>query len=194
MSDAPLATFKLMKNLLKRYRLSPEKLRENRLLKVLGQRLFNTQLWRPRRRSAQRGAAIGLFWTMPPIPLQMLVTAFFCIRFKAHLPIALGLVWVTNPITLVPITLLQYRIGSYLLGFDTQQEQQLEDAMMDTSFFTTLFTIVSEAAALVLPVFCGALVLGTLLAIAGYTLTGAIWRWRLSRRWRARASRHASGV
>ncbi|MCS7205476.1 MAG: DUF2062 domain-containing protein [Leptospiraceae bacterium] len=52
------------------------------------------------------GAAIGMFWALNPlvgvqmylVTLNWLILKFFKIRF--HLPIALAMVWITNPLTL----------------------------------------------------------------------------------------------
>lgn len=168
---------------------SPEKLRDNRFLAVLGERLFSSSLWRPHRRAVQRSVALGLFWTMPPIPLQMLIVAFFCIRFKANIPISLALVWTTNPITLAPITLLQYHIGAWLLGYSDEKAGMLAEMMTEASIFASLVAIASEVALLVLPVVLGAIFMGIFLAIIGYILTDFIWRWRVSTIWRRRTQK-----
>lgn len=179
----------LMKNFFKRYMPTREQLSKNRLLTVLGDSLFKAVLWHPHRRSVQRAVAIGLFWTMPPIPLQMLVASFFCIRFKANLPLALALVWTTNPVTLAPITLVQYHIGAWLLGYSDEKAGMLAEMMADASIFSAIVSIASEVALLVLPVFLGAIFMGSILATIGYFLAAYIWRWRVGRRWQARVQK-----
>lgn len=62
-----------------------------------------------------RGMAIGMFWAFIPMPLQMIPASIFCWLIHGNLPIALVCVWLTNPITLPPILLLEYRIGEWVL-------------------------------------------------------------------------------
>ena len=88
------------------------------LHRLLGDRLFTPELWRPTREGVARGAATGLFWAMMPIPFQMLpsgITAFF-LRF--NLPTAISVVWITNPVTWPFILYWQYRLGAWLLRED----------------------------------------------------------------------------
>ena len=79
------------------------------LHRLLGDRLFSPELWRPTRQGVASGAAAGLFWAMMPIPFQMLpsgITAYLC-RF--NVPAAISVVWITNPVTWPLILYWQYR-------------------------------------------------------------------------------------
>ena len=61
-----------------------------------------------------RGVAIGMFWTFIPIPLQMFPATLFCWLIRGNLPIAILCVWISNPITISPILLLEYQLGQLI--------------------------------------------------------------------------------
>jgi len=68
------------------------------------------------RRTITRGIFIGLFWGFIPMPFQMagvlLVTAV--VRF--NVPIAIAMVWLSNPLTMPPMYYMEYLTGNLLLG------------------------------------------------------------------------------
>lgn len=72
-----------------------------------------------------RGAAIGMLVAMTPtVGIQMYIVAVIwfilraLIRFHFNLPIAVALVWITNPVTVIPIYYLFLITGNLMLGFD----------------------------------------------------------------------------
>ncbi len=73
-------------------------------------------LWHINRRSVAKGVAIGLWVSFLPIPFQMLWAALLAFWFRANLPIAIILTWITNPFTFVPINFFIYQIGSWILN------------------------------------------------------------------------------
>ena len=77
-----------------------EKIKHEKVLKILGPAILQPNLWHLNRKSVSRAIAIGLFCAFLPIPLQMVLAAFFAIIFAANLPISVILVWITNPITI----------------------------------------------------------------------------------------------
>ena len=66
------------------------------------------------------GAALGVFLAFIPVPIQMLIAAPLAFLFQVNLPVALAATWVSNPLTLAPILLLAYKVGSLLLGESEQ--------------------------------------------------------------------------
>lgn len=92
--------------------------RHNKSADGLISRMLHTKLVLWNRESAARGAAIGMFWAFMPIPFQMFPAFLFCWMMAANLPIALLCVWITNPLTLIPILLLEYRLGQAVLSTD----------------------------------------------------------------------------
>jgi uncharacterized protein len=85
-------------------------------LKFLGNLLHHPGLWRFARLSVARGVAVGLFVAFIPLPMQMLIAAVLAAWFKANIPIAMAMTWITNPLTFIPINYSIYRLGKWLLG------------------------------------------------------------------------------
>ena len=161
---------------LKRYSPSPKTIRENKALLCLGDNIHQPSLWLLNRHSVGRAFAIGLFCAWLPMPLQTVVAAFFAILFRAHIPLSVALVFVTNPITIPPMFYFAYRLGSFLLGIE------VEAVSMDFSwewFATTMGQIWQ-------PLLFGSLILGVISAMAGYLTIHLLWRKSIKRRWKDR--------
>ncbi len=95
---------------------SVDKVREVRALSLFGERLFHPALWHLNRRSAAGGVAVGLFCGLIPGPLQMLGAGIVCVVLRVNLPVSLVTTLYTNPLTIVPLYLLGYEIGSFVMG------------------------------------------------------------------------------
>lgn len=164
------------RQIFKRYMPNPEKLKSNPSLRFLGNLIHDPNLWHLNRHSVARAVAVGLFWAMLPIPMQMFAAAFLAIPLRANLPISVGLVWVTNPVTMPPIFYANYKLGAWLLGTPTLQ---LPDKI-------TLSWILEVTTKHWQPLFTGSIVTGLLLAMTGYFATLLYWRWWVNRNWRKR--------
>jgi Uncharacterized protein conserved in bacteria len=142
------------------------------LHRLLGDRLFSPELWRPTREGVARGAATGLFWAMMPIPFQMLpsgITAYLC-RF--NLPAAISVVWITNPLTWPIILYWQYRFGAWLLR---------EDAPAEVAPVSLLDTATGVPG----PLLLGCAVTGLVLGALAYLFTNTLWGAVAERWWRS---------
>lgn len=93
-----------------------EQLQQNKSLRFLGEHLYQSNLWHFNRHSAPRALAIGLFWAMIPMPMQMLAAALVAAPLRAYLPLSIGSVWLTNPVTMPPIFYGNYLLGAWLLN------------------------------------------------------------------------------
>ncbi|MFW6343056.1 MAG: DUF2062 domain-containing protein, partial [Halothiobacillaceae bacterium] len=80
-------------------------------MRVFGSRLQDGNLWHLNRRSVSGGVAVGLFSAFVPIPFQMVLAAGLAILLRVNLPLSVVLVWITNPITIVPLLWVANRIG-----------------------------------------------------------------------------------
>ena len=99
----------------KRYMPHPDRLKAHKSLRFLGTLTHDPNLLHLNRHSVSRAMAIGLFWAMIPMPLQMLVAALCAVPARANLPIAVGLVWLTNPLTMPPVFYCNYKVGAWLM-------------------------------------------------------------------------------
>jgi uncharacterized protein (DUF2062 family) len=161
---------------LKRYSPSPKTIRENKALACLGESIHQPSLWLMNRHSVAKAFAIGLFCAWLPIPLQTLVAASLAIYFRAHIPLSVVLVFITNPVTMPPMFYFAYKLGSFLLGLEPQS------VPMDLSwewFGTTLVKIWK-------PLIFGSLILGIISSMVGYLGIHIIWRKSIRKRWKER--------
>src|SRR5262245_25602091 len=78
-----------------------EELQRSPLLRPLGQRIWASELWRLTRRSVPAGVAVGLFvgiFLMIP-GLQIVGAALVAVPFRANIPIAAAMTFISNPAT-----------------------------------------------------------------------------------------------
>jgi len=70
------------------------------------------------RRLASKGVLIGLMWGFVPMPMQMLAVVLTTPFIKFNVPIAISMVWLSNPLTMPAMYYMEYITGNYLLGID----------------------------------------------------------------------------
>lgn len=167
------------KKLLKRFMIAEDKLMHNKTLRYVSSSILSHNIWHLNRRSASRAVFIGLFWAFIPMPLQTVPSAFFCILWRANLPVTLALVWLTNPVTMPPILYGAYRIGSFLLGTPPL------DFELEWEWVMKSFSQMWQ------PLLLGSIILSVSFASIGYTAIDLLWRWTTVRRWSKRKQARA---
>ncbi len=169
------------KKFLQRLMPHPEKIKGIKALEFLGDKLHAPNLWHLNRRSVSLAFAIGL-WSMytPPLPWQMVISAILAIWLNANLPIAVALVWITNPVTWIPLYYVAYKVGSITLGQGSFQFEQ----------FSHLFSI-EKIWELGAPLLLGCAILMHVGAFLGYFSVQVLWRRSVRHRWELRKYRHA---
>ncbi len=95
---------------------NPDKLKEHKHLQFLGDTLHLPYLWHLNRRNVASAFAIGLFCMWIPIPFQSIIAALLAVFFRANLPLAVVLVFVTNPVTMPPMLYGAYLVGAAIVG------------------------------------------------------------------------------
>ncbi|MGI9334908.1 MAG: DUF2062 domain-containing protein, partial [Gammaproteobacteria bacterium] len=103
--------------------------------------------------------------------------AAVAIAVGCNLPIAITLVWITNPLTFVPLFYGCYLIGAWLLGLEPEP---MKFQMSPDWFFARLETIWA-------PLLAGCLFAGVLTGALGQLAVRLIWRIHIITRWRERA-------
>lgn len=152
------------------------KFQQHKQLGLLGDILHDQNLFHLNRHSVATGMAIGLFVAFMPIPGHMLVAAVAAIYFRANLPLAVVLVWLSNPITIPPLFFLCYKTGTLLL-----QQQPLH-----LNFEPTLTWFNAVMADIWGPLLLGCLSLAGLSAVTGYFAVKLLWRMAIIRKWEER--------
>lgn len=167
----------MSRRILKRYSPSPKTIRENKVLSVLGEDLHKPSLWILNRSSVARAFAIGLFCAWIPFPLQTILAALLAMYYRAHLPLSVALVFITNPITIPPMFYFAYKLGSAMLGMELQAVE------MDLSWhwFTSILGQIWQ------PLTFGCLILAIVSSAVGYFTINTIWRQGVRTRWKERS-------
>ena len=165
-----------------RYLPKPEELRKQWLLKPVAHLLQNKELWHMNRRAVSGAVFIGLFSAFIPIPSQMVLAAILAIFARCNLPVAVALVWVTNPITIGPMFYFAYKLGAWLLDM----QLQTETLDMDISWIIDNFGLIGY------PLLFGSLICAWVSGVTGFVITRIAWRAHVIRRWRERRERKRS--
>jgi uncharacterized protein (DUF2062 family) len=132
-----------------------------------------------------RGIAVGLWIAFTPfLGLHMILALALAALFRANKALAVLFVWISNPFTLLPIYGSAYLTGRFLVGQfhpSLLQPEQAGDLLGELFSFSKMMTCLHSTAfweemAVVfgkigLEVIVGGFVLGTIVAIAGYTAT-----------------------
>ncbi len=71
------------------------------------------------RKAVSRGILVGLFWGFIPMPMQMLAVMMTTPLLKFNVPLAISMVWLSNPITMPAMYYMEYLTGNWLMGVDT---------------------------------------------------------------------------
>ncbi len=162
---------------LQRYMPNPETLRRQRSLRFLGHVIGDPGLWALSRRTVANAFSVGLFSAMLPIPFQMAVAAFGAWLLRCNLPLSVGLVWITNPLTMPLVFYGNYRLGAWLMETPAREAP----TRISTRWIAERMADILPALAL------GSVVSAVLLAVLANAVVRLLWRWRVSRSWKRRA-------
>jgi len=177
-----------MRKSLKRFLPDHGSIRDNRWLRPFANTLLHPRLWHLNRHSAAGAVAVGLFCGLIPGPLQMPGAAVCCVLLRVNLPLALLTTLYTNPLTIVPLYLVAYLLGAWVLGADgggfTAPPEPNGMGMIDWAG-----ALIDWMTALGKPLAFGLVLLGGILAVIGYFGVRGAWRAWLIRAWRRRRQR-----
>ena len=161
---------------------SPARMREIKSLRVLGDWVYAGNLWHVNRYSASMAFFIGLFVAFMPIPGQMVAAALLAVLVRCNLPLSVGLVWITNPVTLPAIFYLAYKVGAMII------DVPVENIEFELSFYWLTNSLVT----IWKPFLLGCLICGLFFGSLGYFTISMMWRWRVASRWRERKRKRAA--
>ena len=164
------------KKLLKRYIPDPATIKTHTKFKFLGPLLQDPNLFHLNRDSVSMAFLVGIFLAFFPFPGQTLLAVLVALWIRCNLPIAVALVWLTNPITAPPVLYLTYKLGAWLLGTPPMVfAEPLTWQWLNT-----------ELARLWQPLLLGLLVAGSLLSLTSYFSIRFIWRQYVLYQWNYR--------
>jgi len=155
------------KRIIKRYLPDPHKVRDHKHLRFFGQLLHDPNLWHLNRRSVAGAFSVGLFSAFVPVPFQMILGAAGAIIWRVNLPLSVGLVWLTNPVTMPPVFYFAYKLGTWILGTSLHE---------GLTFQVSLQWLMGELTVIWQPFLLGCFVLGTVSAVLGNMTIRLLWR------------------
>ncbi|API87780.1 DUF2062 domain-containing protein [Francisella uliginis] len=135
-----------------------KRLESSKFLGSVAHRLTKKSLWIASYDTVARGVFIGLFWMMIPLPLQTTPVIISAIILRANIPTAISTVWISNPLTWIPMYLGNYIFGCFLLGehVDISDWEKFGSYMLNHLYEFWQ------------PLFLGSFVAGLLVATAGF--------------------------
>ena len=158
------------KNIIKRFMPDHEAIRKHKTLnRVFGNLLHDPNLLHLNRRSVSGAFFVGLFLACVPLPIQMILGVGLSILLRVNLPITLGLVWITNPVTMGPIFYFCYKVGTWLLG----------EPLLDIEFALSWEWLQTELTVIWQPFLLGCFVTGLTAGIVGFITIRILWRLHL---------------
>ena len=164
---------------LRRFLPKPHELHGEKFLRLLGKPLQNPDLWYLNRNSVAGGVSIGLFIAFVPVPFQMLLAAAAATVSGYNLPIAVLMVWVTNPLTIPPLFFAAYKLGAWML----------DETPRAIEFSISFHWLATKFSAIWKPFLLGCLVSGVGSAAVGNAAVRVLWRLHVLHRWNARRQR-----
>lgn len=179
------------KKRLKKLLPTPEKILESRILKLFAPHLADPRLWQFNRHSLNKAVYIGVLSAFFPLPGQMLLALIGALIFRANVPMALGLTWITNPLTTLPVFYAGYYIGAKIIDVPMISLRVIGRMISDFSLW-----ILSDAAnpfvtykgTVSITAFCVGLAILAIISsiVCGLTFK-IIWRYKTVVSWQKRA-------
>lgn len=164
-----------------------ESIEQIRWLRPVAHRVLAPELWRFTRRSVPRGVALGLlvgiFLLIPG--LQIAGAAMLALPFRANVPIAAAMTFLSNPATTPFILYGSVYTGNLMLGRNADVSGFMALVEHHAGVAEWMSWLFSQAAPALL---IGLLVISVVCAAAGYGLSILIWRGWVARKWRKRVA------
>ena len=107
--------------------------------------------------------AIGAFFALMPLPVQMIAAALAAFFLRANIPAAIAGTWISNPFTFPFCVYFQYRLGCMLTGREPIHFKDPE--------------LLASLSGAPMPFLVGIVPAALLLAVATYPVTLVLWEW-----------------
>jgi uncharacterized protein (DUF2062 family) len=155
-----------------------ETLRTHWALKPFGRFFADPRLWSLQRRTVTPAFGAGLAICFVPLPIHIPLAAITAIFCRIHVPTIMVALVVANPLTIVPLYLLAYKVGVIVT-----------DARPSTFRFEMSWDWVQHGLGpMWKPFLVGCGLTGALIGLTGYALLDVLWRYNVRKRYRERAA------
>jgi uncharacterized protein (DUF2062 family) len=166
----------MARSFFRRFAASREKLGEHPSLRLFRRWLKDPNLWHLNRYSVSAAVFIGLLVAFIPLPMHILMAACLAIWWRANLPIALAVIWISNPLTIPAQFFMAYKVGAATLA----------QPPLDMQFELSWHWLQTEFEYIWKPLLLGCLICGLSAAFLGAGLVRLAWRVHVILKWRAR--------
>jgi len=116
------------------------------------------------RKMVSRAIFVGMFIAMIPMPMQMVAVVLVAPFFRFNVPIAVSLVWITNPFTMPFIYYIEYTTGNFLL-----MQEGVGSIEMSLDWFK------NNIGDIFIPLYVGTFFYSVIFSIGGYYLVDRLW-------------------
>lgn len=116
------------------------------------------------RKSISRGIFIGLFWGFIPMPMQMLAVLAVTPFIKFNVPLAISIVWFSNPITMPFMYYMEYQTGNLLLG-----REGIDNIELSLDWFSQNWD------SIIVPLYVGTIPYSTIFSFIIYYVINLLW-------------------
>ena len=148
-----------------------EELHGSSTLTLFGDLRGDRNLWAFNRNSVSLAVGIGIFCAFLPMPFETVVAIFLAIMWRANLPISITMVWVSNPITWVPLYTPCYLLGARILQLDPVPIEKIGLLSLGWHYVA---------------LWMGCLIIGITLGIGSRFVIDWLWRLQVRSEWRER--------
>ncbi len=167
----------MLRRSLKKILPKPHHIQRHKLLRVFGDRLLDPRLWAVHRRSVAGAFGTGLAICFIPLPVHTLTAGVTALTWRLNVPTIFGTIFlINNPLTMVPIYYLAYRVGALVL------RQPPRHFHFQLSWHWVQYGL----GPLWEPFLLGCLICSVLAGLAGWLGLKLLWRWQVTRHYRTR--------
>jgi len=116
------------------------------------------------RKTVTRALLVGLFIAFIPMPMQMLAVLAVLPFFKFNVPIAISLVWLSNPVTMPFMYYIEYLTGNLLL-----MQEGIGSVKLSIEWFQENFDDIF------IPLYLGAFFYSFVVSVTVYYISNRCW-------------------
>ena len=165
---------------------SPERVKSLKFMKIFGNKASSPLLWYVNRKAISKAMFIGTFWGILPIPFHTALIVLTIVIFDANLPIGLILSWIMNPLTVVPILICAFWIGSKIFHVHMINKDMLLGVFHQIIHWIKNFGHGHIDFSLAKILATGLLIEAIFFATLVFIVTRIYWRWSVVKKWKAR--------
>ncbi|RZU45022.1 hypothetical protein EV700_1829 [Fluviicoccus keumensis] len=183
------------KKFIRRHLPDPSRIARTPGLGFLRHHLEDPNLWHLNRRSASGAMFWGLWFAFLPMPLHTIPAVIAALVFRINLPLTVAMVWMVNPLTMLPCFYVAYDIGATLLhrpGLSLGEIELLIQMLEGLGRHHPNHPGALHLSGYLEPFLLGMLVTGFLLGSLGYLGMNWYWRRHVLRSWEKRRKRQAA--